>query len=214
MSSQNLLRLSGNALLAGSVLYIISDVLNIVFNSQSSDAPPPFVAILGLIATMLLIMGLPGFLVRQARKVGTLGLIGWIVFLCSAMLGIGLLANAAAFLPAMPAQNSQAAQDAAPPVSILAFILAMVVTQLVGGILLGIATIRAHVFSPWIGWLLIVSSVVSAAAFPLEGMVNTVVITLSDLLLFIALGWIGHNLTRTSQDTAQEALSSTRTVGA
>jgi hypothetical protein len=130
MSSQNLLRLSGIALLAGGPVYIIFDVLNI-FTSQGSDAPPPYAAIFGLIGSMLLIMGMPGFLVRQATKVGILGLIGWIVFLCSALLGTGLLLNATVFFPLDP----QMAQNGPPPAPFFALLLTMIGTQLVGGVL-------------------------------------------------------------------------------
>ncbi|GHO56249.1 hypothetical protein [Ktedonobacter robiniae] len=210
MSGQNLLRLSGIALLVGSPVYIISDVLNIVFNSQASAPPPPLAAIFGLIGIMFLIIGMPGILVRQATKAGTLGLIGWIVFFCSALLGAGLFVGLAVFFQLIP----QAAQDGAPPASFFALIITLAATQLVGGILLGIATIRARIFSSWIGWLLIVSSLVSAAAFPLEGIVNTVVTTGADLLLIAALGWSGYSLIQTSEVPAQEAVSATQTASA
>ncbi|GHO60412.1 hypothetical protein [Ktedonobacter robiniae] len=47
MSSQNLLRLSGIALLIGGPVSIIFDVPNI-FPSQGNDAPLPYAAIFGL----------------------------------------------------------------------------------------------------------------------------------------------------------------------
>jgi hypothetical protein len=192
MSSQSLLRLSGIALLVGSVAYIIFDVLSIVFSSPGSDAPSPFAAIFGLIGIMLLIIGLPGILVKQAMKAGTLGLIGWVVFLCSALLGLGLLVNVTVFFPL----DSQAAPNGPPPAPVFALIITLLATQLVGGVLLGIATIRAHIFSSWVGWLLIASSLIAAATFPLEGIVNTLVTTGSDLLLMTALGWSGYLLTK------------------
>jgi hypothetical protein len=209
MSGQNLLRLSGIALLVGGPVYIIFDVLNI-FTSQGSDAPSPYAAIFGLLGSIFLIMGLPGFLVRQATKAGILGLIGWIVFLCGALLGTGLLLNAIVFFPLEP----QTAQSGLPPAPIFALILTLLATQLVGGVLLGIATIRARIFSSWVGWLLIISSVIAGASFPLDGMINTLVTTGSDLLLMTALAWSGYQLTRTSEPPAQEALAATQTASA
>ncbi|MBE3558404.1 MAG: hypothetical protein IMW89_04170 [Ktedonobacteraceae bacterium] len=87
--------------------------------------------------------------------------------------------------------------------------LTLTALQLVGGVLLGIATIRAGIFAPWIGWLLIVSAVLSAAAFPLGEMLTTVLSGLSDLTLFIALGWSGYVLLQGERTPVQEAPSPT-----
>jgi hypothetical protein len=197
MSSHHLLRFSGMALLIGSVAYILFDVLTIALSSPGSDAPPPYAAIIGLIGLVILIMGMPGILVPQVTKVGTLGLIGWIVFFCSALLGLGLLVNATVFLPL----DAQPAPNGPPPAPVFALIITVVATQFIGGVLLGIATIRARIFPSWIGWLLIASSLISAASFPLEGMASTLVTTGSDLLLMAALGWIGYQLAKASSSS-------------
>jgi hypothetical protein len=56
-------------------------------------------------------------------------------------------------------------------------------------VLLGIATIRARVFSRWAGLLLIVGAVLSPAGFVI-GIVSAV----ADMLVFLGLGWMGYTL--------------------
>ncbi|GHO92323.1 hypothetical protein KSF_023710 [Reticulibacter mediterranei] len=101
-----------------------------------------------------------------------------------------------------------------PPAPFLALLITLLATQLVGGVLLGIATIRARIFQSWIGWLLIVSSVIAAASFPLEGIASTLVTAGSDLLLMAVLAWSGYHLTKTSEPPVQEALTATQTASA
>ncbi|MBO0793398.1 MAG: hypothetical protein J2P36_20935, partial [Ktedonobacteraceae bacterium] len=116
----------------------------------------------------------------------------------------GLYVNALIFLPAVGAQVPQGGQDVAPPASIFAFIIVATLVQLLGGLVLGIATLRARVFPVAIGWLLIASAVLAGLAFPLEGMANTIVSGVSDLLLALALSWSGYLLTKTARTAAQE----------
>jgi hypothetical protein len=58
-----------------------------------------------------------------------------------------------------------------------------------GGLLLGIATMRARVFSRWAGLLLIVGAVLNPVSF-VSGIVGTVAV----VLLTFGFGWMGYML--------------------
>jgi hypothetical protein len=58
-----------------------------------------------------------------------------------------------------------------------------------GGVLLGLATMRARVFSRWAGLLLLVGAVLDPVSF-----VNGIVGTLAAVLLTFGLGWMGYAL--------------------
>ncbi len=77
------------------------------------------------------------------------------------------------------------------------FLLFIVATalELIGGILFGLKTIQARVFPAAIGWLLILGAVLNAIDFPLEGTLSTIVSTVSSVLLFVGLGWLGYVIT-------------------
>lgn len=214
MSSQRLLRLGGGALIVGSVLVIISDALALVIGSPQDSPPPPSAAIFGLLGAMFIVTGLPGILVRQAAKAGLFGLIGWIVFLWNVLSAVTFFTFATVFYPSFYPLLPKAIQEGPPPDSMLAFFITLTILGLVSGVLLGIATLRARVFSPAIGWLFIASGIATAAAFPLEGVTFTAISTVSDLLLMTALGWSGYLLIKTSEATAQEALSATQAARA
>src|SRR5213080_4295792 len=85
MSSTTLYRVSGLALLLGALLFVVSNVLTTILfpgNSlptQSSSALYVSVSVLSFIGASLLLLGLPGIVVRQAAQAGWLGLVGFIL---------------------------------------------------------------------------------------------------------------------------------------
>ena len=62
-----------------------------------------------------------------------------------------------------------------------------------GLVLLGSATMRARVFSPWAGLLLIVAVVVDFFSTP-GGIVGSIASPLSNVILVLGLGWMGYAL--------------------
>jgi hypothetical protein len=62
-----------------------------------------------------------------------------------------------------------------------------------GLLLLGSATMRARVFSPWAGLLLIVAVVIDFFTIP-GGIVGSIAQPLSNVILVLGLGWMGYAL--------------------
>lgn len=192
MSSRTL-RMGGWLLVIAAVLSLVTTVLGIVVPGPAGpNGPPPnFVSIINIVAGILFLVGLPVAYLVQRRQVGILGLIGIIALWLTALLfAIVLSIISMTFVPS----SSQAAA-ASPPAFLFTLFIVGSVLELIGGILFGLKTIQAHVFPAAIGWLLIVAAVLNAIDFPLQGTISTIVSTVSSVLLFVGLGWLGYAVT-------------------
>jgi hypothetical protein len=195
MSSVTLYRASGLALLLGSALVIIGLPLSFIF---TPDSPLALVMIgVWTCGVVLVQLGLPAIVVRQASRAGWLGFVGFLLLFSGGFL-------LASFFVVLDLTIFPWLDVRAPLLSVQFFtansavhVYLAVVSALfgVGGVLLGIATMRARVFPQWAGLLLIVGLVSLGAAF-----VNVFLIV---ALVFgmIGLGWIGYVLV-TTQDKA------------
>jgi hypothetical protein len=191
MSSRTL-RMGGWLLVIAAVLSLVTTVLGIVIPGPAGPNGPPtnVVSIINIIAGILFLIGLPVAYLVQRRQVGIVGLIGIIALWLTALLfDIVLSIISMAFVP-----SSQAAAGSPPAFLFTLFIIGTAL-ELIGGILFGLKTIQAHVFPAAIGWLLIVAAVLNAIDFPLQGTISTIVSTVSSVLLFVALGWLGYEVT-------------------
>lgn len=160
MTHRTLYRLSGVALLIGSLCAILGFLLH-----PSGDNPDNYLgflwvpaSLLILVGALLVALGLPGMYARQAARVGKLGFIGFLLtFVALVLFNVALGSIEALLFPALAANAATRSFLAGPPpgaygsVVILALLL-----ELIGPVLLGIATLRAHVFPRWIAWLLII----------------------------------------------------------
>jgi hypothetical protein len=204
MSSTTLYRWSGFVLLIGSLIGIAGTILDTVINpghnltaQQVLSTSFTIDASLFLVWSVLLVMGLPGPYLRQATRAGGLGFAGFV------LLSLGLLLGGVAFGIVQVTDWPYLAQSApkllpsggtGPTAGFLLWIAVPLLLLGLGSILLGIATLRAKVFSRWIGILLIVAGVlflVSFAPIPFIDLVN-------NLVFFIAFAWFGYALV--SQD--------------
>jgi hypothetical protein len=142
MSSQLLYRLSGLALIIGSIFYAVSspflDPLHL-----PADA-------VGLAGSYLIVLGLPGLYIRQADKAGILGLIG---FVCLFVSLIELSVVEYTYVVTVPITALQLP----PP---LPFNVPFPIFLLLGMVVFGIATIRAGVLSRVVGIAFFVNVVV------------------------------------------------------
>ncbi len=188
MSSVTLYRASGLALLLGAVLAIIPNILIFVFTSGTIALVLTWAFVSG---TVLLLLGLPGIVARQASRAGWLGFAGFLLMFLSWL----LLASFTVVLrliifpwlvvhaPQVGAQlfSTYQALNVYTNLQLALFVL--------GGVLLGIATMRARVFSLWAGLLLIIGAVLDPVGF-VSGIVGTV----AAVLVTLGLGWIGYAL--------------------
>jgi len=94
------MRWSGWILLAGSILLIIVNYLVLSTPVSSSGLPSIPLSALEMIGGLLVFIGLPATYLRQRKEVGTLGLIGFILFWVSSLLVTVVLSGYAIFYAA------------------------------------------------------------------------------------------------------------------
>lgn len=188
MSSVTLYRASGLALLLGAVLAIISGILSLVFASGTLVLVLAWMFACGAV---LLLLGLPGIAARQAKQSGWLGLVGFPLLFLSWLLLAGFTAVVRlAIFPWLAVHDPQVgAQLFSTDTALNVYTNGELALFVLGGVLLGIATMRAGVFSGFAGLLLIVGAVLSPGGF-----VSGIVGTLAPLLLTLGLGWMGYAL--------------------
>jgi hypothetical protein len=190
MSSATLYRVSGLALLLGAMLFLIGYALAFVFNTDT----PLGLAMAGVWTSglVLLLLGLPGIVARQAARAGWLGVVGFLLTFSGAFLAISSIA--VLYLTIRPWFAGHA------PTAGHQFLLTNPAMFLVGTflswgglVLLGSATMRARVFSPWAGLLLIVAVVIDVFT-SWGGLVGSIAGPVSNVILMLGLGWMGYAL--------------------
>lgn len=168
MSTTTSYRLCGIALLVGSVLSVAYYFLQGTFlggNDLASIISPMSLVsfVLGFIGSILVLFGLPGVYARQAEQAGILGLLGFLfVWYVNLYQGVLIPFASVTIISQMTAHlvPQSVAVATTPPPAWTPFFLVSLVGQVLGILLLSIATLRARVFPRWIGWLLIATLVV------------------------------------------------------
>jgi hypothetical protein len=186
MSSTTLLRLSGVSLLVGAILAIVSTLVGMFGSSDPTSPVAITAAVIQLIGGIFAVLGLPGIYARQAQRAGVTGLIGLcLIVTCVLMLGVVGSAINALLLPFL-ATHAPALINQEPPGLGLFFTVGGLL-EVVGGILLGIATMRAAVLPRWAGLLLIVGSLVQF----IGDFFNLPIANPGFLLFVLGLAWLG-----------------------
>jgi hypothetical protein len=135
--------------------------------------------------------------VRQSKQAGTIGLLGflllWYVTLFQGILVPFTSVTAISQISAHIVPPSLAVAVATtPPPAWTPFFLVSLVGQVLGILLLAIATLRAKVFPRWIAWLFIATLVVGVVSF-LPFVPNTLG-NLPGILAGVAVGGFGYAL--------------------
>jgi len=174
MSSTTSYRLSGIALLIGTALSIVYNICQAFLNgTDPATITSPlslWSSVIGFIGSVLVLLGLPGMYTRQAGRAGILGLLGFLFFWYVTLLQgviipfttVTIISQISAHI--VPSSSSVALATTPPPAWTPFFIMSMV-SQVLGILLLAIATLRARVFPRWIGWTLIATLVVGVVNF-------------------------------------------------
>ena len=170
MSSTTSYRLSGIALLMGSALSAIGYILSVFASGndlQSLISPLSLIfSLVTLLGSMLVLLGLPGMYTRQARRAGILGLLGFLlVWYVTLFQGVLIPFTTVTFTPLLAAHLVTPSLVTTPPPTWTPFSLVSMLGEVLGVLLLAIATLRARVFPRWIGWLLIATLVLGIVSF-------------------------------------------------
>jgi hypothetical protein len=193
MSSSTLYRASGLALLVGAPLLIIGTALNDILyagNDPHQYLSPLYavVTLVGLLGAVLLLIGIPGVVPR----VGRLGFAGFILtFLGGFLLSSTSVVNLLVF-PWL-AQVAPTLAAGGPPAYLIFLLVASALFAL-GGILLGIATLRAGILPRFVVVILIIGVVLNFVDIPLTGILASVVSIVAFVFFASPFGWIGYVL--------------------
>jgi hypothetical protein len=188
LSTSNLIRWSGLANVAGGVLLVVSDFLELPLLGYGLGAAAitdtyALVNMMVLIGTVLLLMGLVGLYVGQSEPAGVLGLVGFLVSFIGNTLVAGAVWQATFVVPVL----AQAIPEflSAEPAGRLAmgYSLSYALAG-IGVILFGMATFRARVY-PRAAAVLLMIGVVPVAAW------NFLPLPMPDTILGTAVAWLG-----------------------
>jgi len=221
MSSTQLFRLSGIILLLGAVLSVIAGILTFFVDTSYTASLSTFRSPLWstyyslfFVALALILLGLPALYLRQAgRRGGVLGLVGVFLIVLGNFLLMAMIGYFVSILPLLAAKAPQVI-NAAFESGFGIFPLGGTAFGLIGLILLGIAVIRARVFPPFVGILLIASVVLSLVAFFLQSgdLLAAIIGLLGTTSAAIAYGWVGTILTKRQNVAGVEVSSSVQAV--
>src|ERR1700730_16401384 len=131
MTTLQLYRLSGLALVIGMVLSAVSGVVSAVAFPDSNNvaaATNPFnilLSVIGVVGTMLALLGLPGMYARFARQGGWAWLVGSVFIAVTGMLfGVFLGLMSVLVFPALASQAGDLFSQGPPPSFFVLFIVA------------------------------------------------------------------------------------------
>ena len=227
MSSQTLYRLGGVTLIIGSLLLLIGSILGAVLLPGQIDSPGQvlnhswvLLTLFTPIGSLLFVAGLPAMYLRQSGRAGVLGLTGFILlFFSSILLGVAYMFVQIVALPLLAQVAPQVLTGSDVSLGTSSFFLLLVSTlmDLLGSIVLGIATLRAHVFPRWAGILLIASGVFTLLMFPATtSPLSEIIGVTASATSAVAFFWCGYLLMGReyrTQETVPFATSEARTSG-
>jgi len=204
MSTANLIRWSGLALLVAGMLWLLSifhppDTLDGML--APAWGPSHYVT---AVASVFLVFGLIGLYAYQVAKVGWLGLIAFILTLAASAMLISAELFGGALAPTLaanPATQSLVNPQQAGPFVIVIGVIAVLAT--VGNILLGIAIMRAGVLPRWAGLLIIIGYIFLAFGIGLPALAILAEVGL--VLSGLGYAWCGYSIWATMGAVARQA---------
>lgn len=198
-------RVSGLAAILAGVLFAVIQLIHPADQIESVNTSAWFVThLLTFLFPVFGILGLTGIYLHQATRAGYMGLLGYLALFGAFVLMICFGFYEAFVAPGVVQEAPQYVMSAltvveggAGPKYLGALYQVNGVLYLLGGLVFGIATLRARVFSWWGGGLLILAivSILSAAVLPFMARPSAVVFGVS----FMALGVLLHfNISHTA----------------
>jgi hypothetical protein len=188
-------RLQSQLLLVGAIGAILASLFIFLIPGPYGPGGPGSILtnVVFVLSGVFLLVGLPVLYRIQAKQMGILGLVGvallWIatICLCLVLSGVQILDLT------VPGSIPHPGGHGPPPLAIIPLILGVLLT-LIGGVIVGIATIRAHVFAAGIGWIIIISPVLLLLTAPLSGLLSVILTSVFLSLFYAGLAWAGASL--------------------
>ena len=205
MTTVQLYRLSGLALVMGAVLSAMSSIgIGVAFPDTSDPAAATnplnvLLSLVGVVGTILALLGLPGMYACAAREGGFMWLVGVVLIAITGMLfGIFFGLMGALVFPALASQATNPFGEGPPP-SFFALFIVGTLANAVGSILMGIPMITKRIYARWCGYMMIVEAVLAVVGFFVNGpgpssLIGQILNVAGPLPLFLVLGWAGYEL--------------------
>jgi hypothetical protein len=188
----------------------IISIVQIIFTSVAyvGNDPTPYVKdplwvvaqLIGTVAVLLVVLGLPGVYARGADRAGVMGLIGLVLIAITGLMFPFFFGLASVLIfPWLvdKAPTLVSGSNAGPPAFFIFFITGTIL-QLIGGVLLAVVFLRGRWQPRWIAFLWAGSAIMAVVGFFLNGPggPSNVLISLigsaSGLLLLAALTYMGY----------------------
>jgi hypothetical protein len=190
------LRLNGQFLLAGAIGAILASLLIFLLPGPDGVGGPgsiPTNAVF-VISGVFLLVGLPALYRAQAKQIGRWGLVGVMLLWVATVLLFFVLSGVQILDVTVPGSIPHPGGEGPPPLAIIPMILGVVLT-LIGGVIVGIMTIRARVFAAAIGWIILVSPVLLLlTALAGNGLLGVMLTSICLGLFYAGLAWAGAAL--------------------
>ena len=188
-------RLRSQFLLTGAIGAILSLLLIFLLPGPDGLTGPGSIPtnVVAVLSGLLLLVGLPALYRAQAKQIGILGLIGMVLLWVGMLLFLLVLSSVQILDVTVPGSIPHPGGDGPPPLALIPAILGGVLI-VIGGAIVGITTIRAHVFAAAIGWIILISSVLLLLTGPVGGSLGIILKDSATALLFAGLAWAGVTL--------------------
>ncbi len=204
MTSSNLIRWAGLSAVAAGVLLAVGGII------QAADDPASLATNSLAIANYLILgsvivglLGIFGLYARQVEEAGLLGLVGFLMLFVALVLFAGLAFFEAFFVPVLAAEAPEFLFAEEISFGVLETVIPLGgLLQSIGGLLLGIAIIRAGILPRWAAIVFIIG-IVPGGLGPL---LPEVVARISNVVLGIGLAWLGYALWSERREKASEPL--------
>lgn len=216
MTNSQIFRISGFSLLTGSLVFILHVVLRSVITAGADpvtlakgDLWVP-VNTLGVLGTILVLLGLPAMYARMAAPLGLSGLLG-IILLSVTWMFLGLFISLYSVL-VMPwladTASSLVAPTSLPAAYVIAFAIGLV-AWLAGGVLLAIPFLRKKAQPAWVGYILVASAIwmvignlIISPSGPASNLAINLLSNLGPVLLLISVAYLGYRMSSRQTSTA------------
>jgi hypothetical protein len=215
MSTRALYRWSGVALIVGALLGVVGQVLETLLYHGHQHTPADvsssgWMWVYGAVflGFILITMGVPGLYLSQTTRAGCLGFAGF-ALLYLALLGIVSIVSIDTFILPILGQWAPASEITNPPplALMVSLVILPILLQSIGGILLGLASMRARVLPRGVGILLIAQGILYFVVFPLppSPLINLVQLA-PNIAFCLACAWAGSMLIAQRQEAAVAAV--------
>src|SRR5919199_5461820 len=210
ITAPSLIRWAGLSAMAAGIIFVVTQPIHPPDVLSSVSTPRwAIVHIFSTVMCFLALLGITGLYARQVEDAGWLGLVGYIVFSLFWLLQAPYVFTEALFLPHLTTVAPKVVQGwlaivvGGPGMNLgaLATVYQVVgLLYILGGLLFGIATLRAGILSRWAAVLLIVAPLVAPVAGLLPGELHRI----AAVPMGIALAWLGYSLWSERREQASD----------